>query len=330
MHLRKRDKREIWERQRLSLNSQTPEWAVRELGREVCIHKESGNTVINLPSFKPRDRPLSSSHPLNSRQSLGGVSTPAQGHMRPPNQSSPRLARRLSTPYAPRDRARISPQSRPSSESTNTTFTWTTSRISQLATVERGSTGPTGHLGQQTQSPPPTQRTEQTRSTQWPPSPPQARQAEHPGRSPKTQDLGRESRGPSLILDGVEETERDEDSDHNWEEEDEMEDQRQGLEEEARIETLTRTVRVEERIRTPRDHTAFRPRRRWTTQELNRLLELFKRFGPQWEAIRAADRKHVDGPRIHPSRTGVNLKDKIRNHKIGLRKYVSSPIECNL
>ncbi|KAB8227346.1 uncharacterized protein BDW43DRAFT_254890 [Aspergillus alliaceus] len=115
----------------------------------------------------------------------------------------------------------------------------------------------------------------------------------------------------------------------DWGDEDENEDDmkldleteylRQGQREKARIQWLVQRVVV----RDTESHMVARQLKRkatrqWTEPEYERLVELFAIFGPRWESILEADQKHPRGPQIHPSRTGVNLKDKMRNHKIKL------------
>ncbi|KAF7585152.1 hypothetical protein BBP40_012068, partial [Aspergillus hancockii] len=97
----------------------------------------------------------------------------------------------------------------------------------------------------------------------------------------------------------------------DWEDDSSMveeEHYRWGMEEEARIQALTEQVRVETPAEIPVHERGPRKLpRQWTSREYRRLLELLD---------------HVDGPHIHPSRKGSQLKDKKRGHKIKLRKYV--------
>ncbi|KAE8316623.1 hypothetical protein BDV41DRAFT_573906 [Aspergillus transmontanensis] len=68
--------------------------------------------------------------------------------------------------------------------------------------------------------------------------------------------------------------------------------------------------------------------RPWTSVEYERLVDLFNIYGPQWEEILRADQSHRDGPKFNPHRTAINLKDKMRNHKIKLlRERQEVPLE---
>ncbi|KAF7586413.1 hypothetical protein BBP40_008936 [Aspergillus hancockii] len=119
----------------------------------------------------------------------------------------------------------------------------------------------------------------------------------------------------------------------DWGDEDENEDENEddvnldleteylqrGRREKARIQWLVQRVVVRDtESRMVARQLKRKATRRWTEPEYERLVELFAVFGPRWESILETDQKHPRGPQIHPSRTGVDLKDKMRNHKIKL------------
>ena len=65
-------------------------------------------------------------------------------------------------------------------------------------------------------------------------------------------------------------------------------------------------------------------RGRWTAKETDRLLQLWKEYGNDWVRIIEEDAAMLDS--LLTGRTAVDLKDKIRNVKIGYLRYAKERI----
>lgn len=76
-------------------------------------------------------------------------------------------------------------------------------------------------------------------------------------------------------------------------------------------------------VRARQNKRPVQRRRKWTTEEVERLLGLIEIYGTKWANIKKADEAHEDGPLLE-GRDQVALKDKARNIKFDYLTYVHS------
>ncbi|KAL8848778.1 MAG: hypothetical protein Q9221_006249 [Calogaya cf. arnoldii] len=75
-----------------------------------------------------------------------------------------------------------------------------------------------------------------------------------------------------------------------------------------------------------KERVALRPKRPqtrkpWSPEETERFMELMEEYGLSWTVLKQRDRLHKDGP-VLEDRDQVALKDKARNMKMDLLKYI--------